>query len=62
VKLKLNECDFIPGRSTTDTTCIVRQLQKKYIGKSRKLYFVFIDLEKAFNRVPREMACSQIHE
>merc|ERR1711972_986730 len=34
---------------------IIRQLQEKYIGKNRKLYFGFVDLEKAFDRVPREV-------
>ena len=44
---------FMPGRSTTDAIFILRQLQEKYLGKKKKLYFAFVDLEKAFDRVPR---------
>ena len=44
---------YMPGRGTVDTIFIIRQLQEKYIGKNRKLYFGFVDLEKAFDRVLR---------
>ena len=42
--------DFVPGRSTTGTIFVVRQLQKKYLAANKRLYFV--DLEEAFDRVP----------
>ena len=32
---------------------IVRQLQEKYLEKRTMLYHVFVDLEKAFDKVPR---------
>jgi len=32
----------------------VRKMQEKYGCKGKKLYFAFVDLEKAFNIVPRE--------
>ena len=44
---------FMKGRGTTDAIFIARQLQEKYIAKKKKLYFAFVDLEKAFDRVPR---------
>ena len=47
--------DFMPGRGTADTTFIVRQLQENFLGKKSHLYFAFIDLEKAFDRVPRKV-------
>ena len=46
---------FMPGRGTTDTIFILRHIQEKYIGKNRNLYFAFVDLEKAFDRVPRNV-------
>ena len=29
-------------------------MQEKYLEKRKKLYLVIVDLEKAFNRVPRK--------
>ena len=46
---------FMPGRGTTDAIFILRQMQEKYLGKNKKLYFAFVDLEKAFDRLPREV-------
>ena len=46
---------FMPGRGTTDAIFILRQLQEKYISKDKQLFFAFVDLEKAFDRVPREV-------
>ena len=33
----------------------VRRLQEKYLGKKVELWIAFLDLEKAFDRVPREV-------
>ena len=41
---------FMLGPGTTDAIFILRQIQEQYIGKNRILYFVFVDLEKAFDR------------
>ena len=52
---------FVQGRGTTDAIFITRQLQEKFLarkdpnGKNRILYFAFVDLEKAFDRVPRKV-------
>ena len=46
---------FVPGGGTTDAFFIIRQLQEKYIAANKPPYFAFVDLEKAFNRVPRKV-------
>ena len=45
---------FRPGRGTTDAIFIIRQIQEQFLAKKRELWFAFVDLEKAFDRVPRD--------
>ena len=46
---------FVPGRGTTDAIFIFCQLQEKYLVTNKLLYIAFVDLEKAFDRVPRKV-------
>ncbi|XP_063590671.1 uncharacterized protein LOC134767573 [Penaeus indicus] len=46
--------DFMPNRSTTDAIFILRQIIEKHRERQENLHCTFIDLEKAYNRVPRE--------
>ena len=55
VKIDESQFGFQKGKSTTDAIFILRQIQEKYAEKKRRLYHVFVDLEKAFDRVPREV-------
>lgn len=48
---------IVPGRGTTDTIYIIRQLQEEFLWGKKLLYFMFFDLEKSFDRVPREVVC-----
>jgi len=43
------------GEGTTDAIFTVRQMQEKFRVKGKKFYFGFVDLEKAFDRVPTEV-------
>ena len=45
---------FMPGKGTTGAIFIMRQVQEKHQAK-KKLYYAFVDLEKTFDRVPREV-------
>ena len=45
---------FMAGKSTIDAIFIMRQLQEKFCAKKLKLYHIFVDLEKAFDRVSRK--------
>ena len=49
------EFGFTDGKITTDAIFIVRQVQEKFRAKGRRLYYAFVDLETAFDRVPREV-------
>ena len=46
---------FMPSRGKTDAIFIVQQIQEKYNAKRKLLYFSFVDLKKAFDRVLRKI-------
>ena len=46
---------FKKGNGTTDAIFMAKQMQENFRVKGKKLYFGFVDLEKAFDRVPREV-------
>ena len=45
---------FMPGRSTTDAIFCLRMLLEKWTKRQKAVHCAFIDLEKAYDRVPRE--------
>ena len=55
VSIDDSQFGFIPGRGNTDTIFVVRQLQEKYLAANKRLYMAFVDLEKAFDWVPRKV-------
>ena len=55
VKIDDMQFGFSPGKGTTNAIFIVRQLQEKFLAKKKELWMAFVDLEKAFDRVPREV-------
>ena len=46
---------FMAGRGTVDAVFVLRKLTEKFRAKNKKLFFVFVDLENAFDWVTREL-------
>ena len=53
---------FTKGKGTTDAIFMARQTQENFRVKGEKLYFGFVDLEKTFDRVPREVISWAMHK
>ena len=45
---------FMPGKITTDALFALRLLMEKYREGQKEILCVFVDLEKAYDKVPRE--------
>ena len=52
---------FLPGRGTIDALYILRR-QEEYRNMYKKLCMCFVDMEKAFHRVPRKVVESSMQQ
>ncbi|VDO18461.1 unnamed protein product, partial [Heligmosomoides polygyrus] len=55
VRLSDNQCGFVSGCGTIDAIHAARLLVEKHREKQKPVHIAFLDLEKSFDRVPREV-------
>ena len=48
------QCGFRRGRGCVDQVFVVRQICEKFLEKGKDVFWAFMDLEKAYDRVDRE--------
>jgi hypothetical protein len=50
-----NQFGFMPKRSTMETIFFIRQLMDEYWEQKKAQHMVFMDLEKGYNKMPRNV-------
>lgn len=53
-------CGFTAGRSCSDNIFVLRHLMEKRLDKKKEVHFV--DLEQAFDNMPRQRMCQCLEE
>ena len=60
--LAREQIGFLKGNRASDNLIILHSLIHKRFIKGEKLFACFIDFEKAFDRVPRELLISKLQK
>ena len=61
-KLEYGQCNFCPGRSTTDQIFPLKQMLEKSLEYGKHLFACSADLEKAYNQVHRDKFWKALRE
>ncbi|KAL6527094.1 hypothetical protein OROGR_016184 [Orobanche gracilis] len=62
VDISENQFGFMPGRSSTEAIHLVRRLMEKFRERRRDLHMVFIDLEKTYDSISRDVIWRSVEE
>ncbi|GKC85344.1 integrator complex subunit 11 [Tanacetum coccineum] len=57
-----NQFGFMSGRSTMEAIHIIRSLMEKYRERQKDLHLAFLDLEKAYESVPRKLIWKTLND
>ena len=62
VRITTNQCGFVPNCGTVDAIHTARLLIERHREKQKPIHLAFLDLEKAFDRVPHKVIWYALRE